>query len=146
MGWLDRLFPKREPTPLPPRPGEYTDPDFGLVWYLEDGFWEGESTLYDNRNVGISFDGDESGPHESARRLFHEIAANYDSIQRQTCEQILNSTGDSVSQSELTITHIGISSSDDPPTLQLTFRIQADPEHGYIANIQNWNVVHVCLS
>jgi hypothetical protein len=92
----------------------------------------------------------DSGPQPHQRDLLRELRRRHPQLWPEICSALVKCHSDIKSTEELTnrlIPHIGISMDDDRNTLEITYRVEGEPENrAYFVKLRDWVVAEVCAA
>lgn len=127
------------------------DPDFGLINYYMNA-WDAEISLPSPpiARAHIHLRADDSGPTEMQRNLFQELALQHTRLWPQISTALVRCHPEIESPKELSErinSRVGIEFSEEPHTIEISYRINGEPENrSYFIKLRNWEIVEVSMA
>jgi hypothetical protein len=127
------------------------DPDFGQMNYYIDA-WNADipfdSAPIESAHIHIR--ADDSGPSQHQRDLIVELLDRHSELWPDICTALVKCHPEIKTSDELSsrlVAHIGINLYDDSNTIEITYRVEGDPEfHGYFVTLRDWEIAEVCMA
>jgi hypothetical protein len=127
------------------------DPDFGQLNYYVDA-WDGDipfdSTPIESAHIHIR--ADDPGPSQHQRDLIVELRVRHSMLWPGICTALVKCHPEIKTSDELSsrlVPHIGINLYGDSNTIEITYRVEGDPEfRGYFVTLRDWEIAEVCMA
>ncbi len=127
------------------------DPDFGQMSYYIDA-WDADipfdSAPIESAHIHIR--ADDSSPSQHQRDLIVELRARHSKLWPDICTALVKCHPEiktSVELSSRLMDHVGINLYDDSNTIEITYRVEGDPEfRGYFVTLRDWEIAEVCIA
>lgn len=127
------------------------DPELGKLNYFIDS-WDAD-IAFDAapiESAHIHLRAGETGPTRHQRDLILHLQERHVQMWPEICAAIVKCHPDIKTSDELTkrvVPHIGINLCDDSNTIEITYRVQGDPEfRSYFVTLRDWEIAEVCMA
>lgn len=141
-----------EPAGMAGNPQETVDdPDFGQLNFYVDS-WDADIP-FDSvpiESARIHIRAGASGPTQNQRDLILDLRVRHAQLWPDICSALVKCHPEIKSSDELSsrlVPNIGINLYDDTNTIEITYRVQGDPEfRGYFVTLRDWEIAEVCMA
>lgn len=127
------------------------DPDFGQMNYYVDA-WDADIP-FDSapiESAHIHLRADDSGPSQFQRDVIVELRARHSQLWPEICTALARCHPEIKTPREFTsrlVPHVGINLYDDSNTIEITYRVEGDPEFRcYFVTLRDWQIAEVCMA
>jgi hypothetical protein len=127
------------------------DPDFGQLNHYIDS-WDAD-IRFDSapiESAHIHIKADDLGPTQNQRALIVELRDRHAQLWPSICSALVKCHSEIKTCDELSsrlIPHVGINLYDDSRTIEITYRVDGDPEfRGYFVTLRDWELAEVCMA
>jgi hypothetical protein len=127
------------------------DPELGTLNYYIDS-WDADILFASApiESAHIRLRADDSGPTQHQRDILRELRRRHMQLWSEIRSALVKCHPEIKTTDELSkrlAPHVGINIFDDSNTIEITYRVEGDPEHrAYFVTLRDWEIAEVCMA